>query len=549
MESISQKLNQLPQAVKDQLSSPELLDALMALETRVGARLTLPLVKIVLGELADDAIVNYLTTVSQLSPDNASGVAHELMALLAKFDIGIKAPIREIKATVPSVASAQEGAKEKGITFSSADEAEAKMYPVPERSNQVDYEVLIDQVVLGFGWNEADAVMTKRLRNVVLARLKGVRDDMEATEVLTKNKKVGGLEFTAEQGSALLKIINNQLNQSSVAPLPTGQRISFPTKRPFALREISNLEVKKQQADGVVERQSQIQPQKNTNTAFNPLPPPPKLGGEQTGDGQVQLDTFSKPAQPLRESADKIFEVQNTTPATILAPAKNVPSTPPAMTAPTIEEEDGLPVLRMPGEFMPDRPTPAVASAPAPARPESVAPVAVAPQDEVVSIRHDALASTVVDGNPFKSPRPAGPARPLPYRQNTVPPKSSGLVSRKPSVDGVKFVRQLSGPVEELEQMTLIEFRRLGATPAEAATKIKAMIELLEHESYTKKLDGINAWGKNEISQFYRLLGQTSMKEAKSIEQIITNRLESNKPTLTMEEFSAVMELNQELRY
>jgi hypothetical protein len=103
--------------------------------------------------------------------------------------------------------------------------------------------------------------------------------------------------------------------------------------------------------------------------------------------------------------------------------------------------------------------------------------------------------------------------------------------------------------VEELENMTLIDFRRLAAGPKAATGKIKEKIGLLEKDGLEKKISGIAAWQKNEISRFYRLLGQASMTEGKSIETVIKERLISGRPTLSLDEFEAVMELNKQLRY
>ena len=97
--------------------------------------------------------------------------------------------------------------------------------------------------------------------------------------------------------------------------------------------------------------------------------------------------------------------------------------------------------------------------------------------------------------------------------------------------------------------MTLINFRRLGETPHQAIAKVKEKVDLLEKESYAKKLAGVEAWHKNEINRFYRLLGQESMSQGRGVEDIISERIRESKPTLSIEEFNSIMELNRSLRY
>lgn len=116
-------------------------------------------------------------------------------------------------------------------------------------------------------------------------------------------------------------------------------------------------------------------------------------------------------------------------------------------------------------------------------------------------------------------------------------------------VDGVRLTKKLTGPIEELGEMTLIEFRRLAPSPREATNEIKERIQLLQDESYTRKMEGISAWFKNEINKFYRLLGSTAMDQRRNVDEVIKERLLSGKPTLSSEEFDAIMQLNKDLRY
>lgn len=139
------------------------------------------------------------------------------------------------------------------------------------------------------------------------------------------------------------------------------------------------------------------------------------------------------------------------------------------------------------------------------------------------------------------------PKAPPPVKMERPPIVSSDF--RRPKIEDVKFEPRLLGPIEEIGAMTLTDFRRLAPTSAEAIEKLIEKIELLEEESFSKKIAAIRAWKENEVSRLYLRLGDESMEQKKSIAEIITQKQQANQPTLTEEEVEAIIELNQRLRH
>ena len=137
----------------------------------------------------------------------------------------------------------------------------------------------------------------------------------------------------------------------------------------------------------------------------------------------------------------------------------------------------------------------------------------------------------------FKQISPQQIRRPVPQRDN------------RPRLDDVKYVPKLVGPVEELREMTLVDWRRLNANPVLAAEKVKEKIGLLERESFTKKLDGIKAWQESEVNKIYLEIGRESLQKGLSVDKIIASRSAAGQPAITFEEYRAIMELNRYLRY
>lgn len=119
----------------------------------------------------------------------------------------------------------------------------------------------------------------------------------------------------------------------------------------------------------------------------------------------------------------------------------------------------------------------------------------------------------------------------------------------RPRLDDIKTTLKTIGPVEELKELTLKDFRRLGQTLSESMEKIKEKINLLEEESFSLKTDGIKAWRSCEVNQLYLAMGYQSIEEGKSIKNIIEQRKTEGRPYLTEEEFMVMADLNSQLSY
>jgi len=118
----------------------------------------------------------------------------------------------------------------------------------------------------------------------------------------------------------------------------------------------------------------------------------------------------------------------------------------------------------------------------------------------------------------------------------------------KTMVESITNQPKIYGPSDELRSISLIDWRRWGASQ-EAVAKILEKINLLAEDSLVKKAEGIKAWKESEINKLYLNIGEESINNGKSIEEMINERQEEGRKTLTQEEFNAVVELNQKLRF
>lgn len=122
------------------------------------------------------------------------------------------------------------------------------------------------------------------------------------------------------------------------------------------------------------------------------------------------------------------------------------------------------------------------------------------------------------------------------------------LPEEKPRVEEIRVKPRAQGPVDELRFLSLVDWRRWGSTQ-NAIQKIQDKINLLAEESLIKKAEAIKAWKESEINRLYLEIGEESINEGKSVEQVIKTRQQQKKSTLTQEEFDAVVGLNQKLRF
>lgn len=126
---------------------------------------------------------------------------------------------------------------------------------------------------------------------------------------------------------------------------------------------------------------------------------------------------------------------------------------------------------------------------------------------------------------------------------------TSGEAERPPAPKEVKFKPKLVGPVEEMRNLTLLDFRRLDKNPEKASEKIRSKIDLLEKESYQKKSEGIAAWRDSELNRIYLEQSALAMEQGKSVAKFIEEKLAKNEKVLTIQEFEALLDLNRELKY
>lgn len=134
---------------------------------------------------------------------------------------------------------------------------------------------------------------------------------------------------------------------------------------------------------------------------------------------------------------------------------------------------------------------------------------------------------------------------PLPAQGEPPAPRP---MRKREKVRDVVAPRKLSGPVEELEGMTIADFRRLGSTGEEAAAEVGERLKLLEDQSYGLRLKGIAAWRRSPLYETYVSVISEAMQSEGGMEAVLRAHKSAGEEMLTLEEVRALIKLNGILR-
>lgn len=142
---------------------------------------------------------------------------------------------------------------------------------------------------------------------------------------------------------------------------------------------------------------------------------------------------------------------------------------------------------------------------------------------------------------------------PKPIKTDRIQPVPQPSDNRKPGdipTFGLKEKREagLVGPIEELQQVTIEDWRSLYKSIDEAVEKTKEQLRTLKGESFKEMIRGINAWKKGNIMKLYAAVGAESVNDHMTIAENAEMHKGKNQSYLTEEEFHAIMDFNKDLR-
>ncbi len=418
-------------------------------------------------------------------------------------------PVEKKEPEVPESIIKKETGTSDAFTVRPEDIEEIKAEEAKEVSTEVlkEYNRVEKEIISESGYSFSDPDTQKNFENAIQARVRDVRDELETKNLLTRGPKEGGLGLSPDKANALIDLINKK-----TAPLK--ERLAKIEEE----KKAEILERKKRQQD--IEKTRE---QEELDTRFAKLTgrTPSALPEEEEIKPEISL--------PLKEER-------------VVPKHKLEKAWPPKPTA-----AEPTPPTPTPAKPMPVKPTPAPKQVEA--KPVEIKAPKIAPPPPAAAV--PAIKPTI------KPPFPPKPAAQVPAPPKPAVPKAKVRVSPpsikpkpevKKKVEEIKFERKLTGPVEELRQMRLEDFRRLSKDTKERAIKIKDKVDLLEEESFDKRMKGVAAWQESPINRVYLDLIQAAFQTGKNIQTIISEREAQGRQTLSWDEFQSILDLNQKLK-
>ncbi len=119
----------------------------------------------------------------------------------------------------------------------------------------------------------------------------------------------------------------------------------------------------------------------------------------------------------------------------------------------------------------------------------------------------------------------------------------------KPRIEDVRQAPRLFGLEQELHDLSLAEFRRLGKNPAEAVDKILQKVEILSQESIEKRIAGIQAYHTSPLQKSYLTLVTDSFKLGRPVSALAEEKRSKGVDVPSPDELSAIISLNSRLHY
>ena len=350
------------------------------------------------------------------------------------------------------------------------------------------------------------AVAVSRFKNILATYMRGVRSKIDTRNTLAKDVKIGGLNLSQTEINLVLKICDTRVLQGSIAVLATPiAPVSAPLTR----------------LDKIISQENKLAA--STDSEYNLK--------QALAKGKIK-PLASSSLDTSHELAGSKAQLDLPSPVTLTSKISTSSKIPLAPTTPT-----------------PTALTPKISPAPLPPKAPAVTPLRSA--GEVKTINPVTRPASHLESLRPSVPkiRPAAPSVSVStaVARTLAGSQASASSSIHPQMHDIKPMPKIMGPIEELQFLDVVNFRRLASTPAEITSKILAKIKLLEKDGYDKMVAGVVAWRQSPVNRLYLRLGQEAIVKSQSLKEIIAARKIAVQDYLNMDEIEAIVGLNSKL--
>jgi len=498
------KFNKLPKELREVVSSSSATKTAEDLEKKYGVDLAAVIIQIMTKDIAWQGLEDYLARELKLAQKKAG-------ELKAELENGIFANVKRylgIESGLPAVATALQAGElkinNKELRMSNGEQTirnnSPKVLPSEIKQEESKNKTGLDEVARLAGIQ--DEAMKIRLEKMISIFNKGVRDAIDTRQSLTKEKETGGLGLTLEKAREVVAFIQKNKVEPS-APLP--------------LKPVGSFSSIEQVRD--VEYDLSKLAEKNPESA--------------EAANSTEIKAIKKEPVSLKKKINlkEIFK-------------KILPAKPAVKVA---DREPVKPKIFSPTELSHELPPPPpVISVQKPKVKSSFISGRFSSQTKNSRVESENIGRQIeIGAQRVESERRSENKKltsAVKVNREQIEPAP---INRPQMNDIIRPQTKLQGPVDELANLDLVNFRRLSDDPVEAAKIIKNKVELLEEESFTKRQQGISAWRKSPLYKMYIAAGQQSIQQGKPVEEIIK---EAGPGNLDIKQFNAIMELNRTLR-
>jgi len=370
-----------------------------------------------------------------------------------------------------------------------------------------------------------------RFYQAVLSWIKGIRDNNELEDILTKETKVGGLELTQEIAERVVDFLQQKKEEITKEQIDLANVIL--TKEAELEAEDGAPEPEEKEID--IDRgpiRKEFKPQENLTGDDITIDKLLALKG-------VKKEDVSKASEEAQSLAQKIEAKED-----FLESREEL-----APPSPGIKAQTEAPIKPMPAEDLnKEEPKDVPSLQTDDKKTEEAAILAQIKQEEdlpepQLPKKKEMISEEQPEHPTMMKPQPKIEP-PRPEINQPLINKQTEPASQRPKMNDVKFSPQLYGPIDELASFKITDLRRLSKDPNEAINKITAKLDLLEDESIAKRVEGIKALKMSPLYKMYSEIMNKAISQGKSFNQII-----ESDPIMTMAEFKAIMSLNKQLQY
>ena len=528
-----QQFNGLPKKLRDQVSSSEAMAYLSELEKKYSVDLAMVVMKVMIKSLAIKDLNTVFVNEFNLAPDKADSLTEEMktkiFAPVADY-VGISSSIQALNLND----NIETLIKEAGITI-------------------------------------VNSILVDRLKTVLSTYIKGIRQRIDTRQVLAKEVSSGGLGLSQAEIDRVFKVCDLKKYQPAIK-----------LKTPSASPRLENIVNKSEEKKTEISRDKSfgVAPEYDLKRALASgetkkiSPAHPSVVSEEVS----KQEEASAQQKPKEETVEKKPNVSNSDDQAIVENELK------KLKIQTVEKEQGVAdvsknvvdnkkdkepfIVRKPdntsffkkifaesqkqtgagavklakvvgGSNKPDSKVSAGNNKPLVSEPTSEKSL-----DKKQEVNKSTEKESQGQQPKVKEPIPkqVEPVKAAPKRV------VNSASSTRPKMHDVKAVPKVMGPLEELQFLNVINFRRLGSTPEESTIKIFSKVKLLEKEGYGKMIEAITAWKKSPVNRLYLKIVQRAIATGKTVKETATG-LAGNTNSLSFAEIEAIINLNTRLTF